>query len=370
MATNYKNLTSLSSGTTYDYRVTAIGDGSTYTDSDPSATSTFTTLIPLDVPTGLALTPSTSQIVATWSAVTNATAYVLSYQTGNGAWIDVEANSPPYTLSGTAQGTTYSFKVKAIAPNSAYEASAFSAVVSTTTLIQLATPSPTLTKTNTSITVSWSQIANATGYVVAWKVSGGTYTEETIASGSTTTFTKDNLQEGATYVFKVKATTNNPAYVDSEYSAEVSDSTQITLATPAPTLTKTTSSITATWSQIPNAEGYVVAYKTGTGAYTEATITGGDNTTYTIGSLAQGVTYTLKVKATTTDPDYLDSAFSSEYSATTLIQLDTPSNVSADQITSNSARIGFDEVQNATRYKIQYRVQGATEWSEIEVIPG
>ena len=368
MATNYKNLTSLSSGTTYDYRVTAIGDGSTYTDSDPSSTATFTTLIPLDVPTGLALTPSTSQVVASWNAVPNATAYVVAYQTGNGAWTEVEASGSPYTLSGTAQGATYSFKVKAIAPSSAYEASAFSAVVSTTTLIQLATPTPTLTKTNTSITVSWTAIPNATGYKVSWKISGGTYTEETL--GAVTSYTKDALQEGATYVFKVQAITNNPAYVDSEYSAEVSDATQITLATPAPTLTKTTSSITATWSVIPHAEGYVVAYKTGTGAYTEATITGGSTTSYTLDSLAQGVTYTIKVKVTTTDPDYLDSAYSSEYSATTLIQLATPTNLTADQITSSSARIGFDEVQNAQKYKIQYRAQGTTEWTEIEVIPG
>ena len=368
MATNRKTLTSLASGTTYDYRVTAIGDNSTYTDSDPSSIAQFTTLIPLDVPTGLALTPSTSQVAVSWNTVEHATAYVLDYQTGNGSWTSIEISASPYTLSGTAQGSTYSFKIKAIAPNTAYEESAYSSVVSTTTLIQLATPTPTLTKTNTSITVSWTAIPNATGYKVSWKISGGTYTEEPL--GDVTSFTKDSLQEGSTYVFKVQAITNLTGYVDSEYSAEVSDATQITLATPAPTLTKTTNSITVNWSIIPNAEGYLVAYKTGTGGYTEDPVPGGDTTSYTLPGLAQGVTYTFKVKATTTDPDYLDSAYSSEYSATTLIQLPTPTNVTADQIKSTSARIGFDEVQNAQKYRIQYRVQGTEIWQEVEVIPG
>lgn len=363
MATNYKTLTSLTAGSQYQYRVTAIGDGSTYTDSDPSAIATFATLTPLDVPTGLTLTPSTNQIAANWTAVANATAYVLAYVTGNGNWTEIEVANNTYTLSGTAQGANYSFKVKAIAPNTAYEESAFSAVVSTTTLIQLATPAPTLTRTNDSITVSWAAIAHATGYKVSWKLSGGNYTEVDVA---TTSFTLDNLQEGQTYVFKVQAVTTDAAYVASEYSAEVSDSTKITLATPAPTLTKTTSTITATWTAIPNAEAYVVAYKTGTATFTETTTT---STSYTLDELQPGVTYVIKVKATTTDPDYLDSAFSSERSATTLIPLDTPTNVSADQITSNSARIGFDPVANATKYRIQYRIAGTQEWQEIEVTP-
>ena len=98
MATNYKTLTSLTAGSQYQYRVTAIGDGTTYTDSDPSAIATFATLTPLDVPTGLALTPSTNQIAANWTAVANATAYVLAYVTGNGNWTEIEVANNTYTL--------------------------------------------------------------------------------------------------------------------------------------------------------------------------------------------------------------------------------------------------------------------------------
>lgn len=362
MATNYKQLTSLTSGSQYQYRVTAIGDGTTYTDSEPSAIANFTTLIPLATPTGLALQRATTSITATWNAVTNATGYVVAYATTNGTWTESEVAAAAFTLSGASSGTTYDFKVKAIAPNSAYEASEYSSVVSTTTLIKLATPVPTITKTTSSITIQWSAIANATSYVVAWKAAGGSYTEESVA---TTSFTKSPISEGETYTFKVQAVTTNPDYENSEYSAEISDSAQITLATPAPTLTKTTSSITATWSAIPNAGGYVLAYKTGAGSYTEVDVSA---TSYTLDNLASGATYTIKVKATSNSDDYVDSAYSSERSATTLIPLATPGNIAVDEITSTSARIGWDSVANASGYKVQYRVAGETEWQEVTLV--
>lgn len=359
MATNYKQLTSLTSGSQYEYRVTALGDGTTYTDSDPSSIANFSTLTPLDVPTGLALTKTTSSISATWTAVAHATGYVVAYATTNGSWTESEVSAASFTLSSLAQGVSYDFKVKAIAPNTAYEASAYSAVVSTTTLIKLATPAPSLATTTSSITVTWAAIPNATSYVVAWKTAGGSYTEESVTG---TSFVKDNIGEGETYTFKVQAITTNAAYENSEYSAEISDSSQITLATPAPTLTKTTNSITATWTAIPNAGGYVVAYKTGSGDFTTVAIT---DTTYTLSGLATGVTYTLKVKATSDNDAYVDSAYSAERSATTLIPLSAPANLAVDQITSTSARLSWDAVANAIGYKVQYRVYGETEWEEI-----
>ena len=359
MATNYKQLTSLTSGSQYQYRVTAIGDGTTYTDSEPSSIANFTTLIPLAVPTNLALSKTTTSITATWTAVANATGYVVAYATANGSWTESEVAAATFTLSGISAGATYDFKVKAIAPNSAYEASDYCAVVSTTTLIKLATPSPTISKTTSSITCSWSAVANAESYTVAYKTSGGNYQETTTSS---TSYTVDNIEEGAVYTFKVMATTTNAAYENSEYSAEVSDAAQITLGTPAPTLTKTTSSITATWTAIPHATGYTVAYKTGGGSYTEVSV---NDTTYTLSNLASGATYTFKVKAVGDGDDYVDSPYCSERSATTLIPLSAPEDVAVDQITSTSARVSWSSVANAIGYKVQYRASGETEWQEV-----
>ena len=363
MADVFKTLTSLTSGTLYDYRITALGDGTNYTDSDPSEASTFTTLIPLATPTGLALTKTTNSITATWNAVANATGYIVSYVTGAGTPTETTVSATTFTLSSLAQGVTYDFKVKAISSNSAYEASAYSSVVSATTLIKLSTPVPTISKTTSSITCSWSAIANATAYKVSYKQGSGSYTEVDVSSG--TSYTLDSLQEGVTYTFKVKAVTTNAAYEDSEYSAEVSDETKTTLATPAPTLTKTTSSITIAWSAISNATGYVVAYKTGAGAYTEVQVS---SPTYSLTGLASGVTYTFKVKATSTNDDYADTPYSSEQSETTLIKLSTPTNIVVSDVTSTSVKITWTDVANNNGYKLQYKRDADSEWIDV-VIP-
>ena len=44
--------------------------------------------------------------------------------------------------------------------------------------------------------------------------------------------------------------------------------------------------------------------------------------------------------------------------------LSTPTGLYADNITSDSARISWNAVENATDYKVQYRRQGDTTWNE------
>lgn len=357
-----KNITGLTSGTLYEYRVTAIGDGTSYLDSDPSSVASFTTLIPLAVPTGLAISDITSTtLTASWNAVTNATGYIVSYVTGAGTPTEIQVSSTSYQITGAAQGAAYDVKVKAISSNSAYQASDFSSVVSATTLIKLATPQPTITKTTDTLMCSWSAIQNATGYKVSWKKGTGAYTEVTQVE---TSFVKSDLQEGDTYTFKVQAISSNTAYEASEYSAEVTDSTQTTLGTPVPTIAKTTNSLTVSWPAITNATGYVVAYKTGSGSYQEAQVA---TNNYPVTGLAEGVSMTFKVKAISSNAAYADSPYSSEVSDTTQITLDTPTGVAVSNITENSVTITWQSVGNASSYKIEYRRNGDTDWTSVPV---
>ena len=192
-------------------------------------------------------------------------------------------------LTGLTQGTEYEFRVIAIGDGTTYTDSAASATQNFTTLIKLATPAPSLAKTTDSVTATWSAVANATGYVVAYNTGSGSFTEETVA---TTTFSLDNLAEDTTVVIKVKAiSSQTTVYEESDFSSEVTETTQTTLGVPVMTLTRTTSTLTATWGAVANATGYTIAYKTGAGAFTEATLV---NPTFTLDQLAEGVTYIFK----------------------------------------------------------------------------
>ena len=52
------------------------------------------------------------------------------------------------------------------------------------------------------------------------------------------------------------------------------------------------------------------------------------------------------------------------YWAPAATPLATPTGLYADNITSDSARVSWNAVENATDYKVEYRVQGATNWTE------
>lgn len=367
MADIFRNLSGLTNGTSYEYRITALGDGTTYTDSAASTVDNFTTLIPLAVPTGLALSKTTNSITATWSAVEHASNYKIAYVTGNGTeWTEQTVSGTTFTLPNLSQGATYDFKVMAVGDGTVYEDSAYCTAVSETVLIKLATPAPSVDSTTSQVSAAWAAIANADGYKVSYKTGSGAY-GEAIDVGTALTYAVTGLEEGVQITFKVQAYTNSPTvYEDSEYSAEVTETTQITLAVPSFTLSKTTNSITATWDAIENAAGYTVAYKlSGSGGdFTEVPVSEG--TTYTLGSLAEGVTYEFKVKSTSNIQDYVDSAYSASQSEVTLITLATPASIVVSEITSTSAKVTWSEVANASGYKLEYRVAGSGgEWTEV-----
>ena len=113
--------------------------------------------------------------------------------------------------------------------------------------------------------------------------------------------------------------------------------TQATLATPSPSATSTTVSVTVTWSQITNAEGYIVKF-----AGTNYTVSGGSTTSKTFSSLIPNTSYAYQVQATDSGGSgsgkYINSAFSAAKSINTqkisgqaIFQINTPSptNISA-----------------------------------------
>lgn len=374
MADIFRNLSGLSNGTTYEFRITALGDNTNYTDSAPSTVDNFTTLIPLAVPTNLTLTKTTNSITATWSAVEHAgnasgtASYRVWYVTGNGTPTEIDVSGTSYTLPGIAQGATYDFKVMALGDGTVYEDSEYCTAVSETTLVKLATPAPTVDSTTSQVSVAWAAITNADGYNVYYKTGNGAY-GSAIDVGTDLTYAVTGLEEGVTITFKVEAYTNSPTvYENSEQSAEVTETTQITLAAPVFTLSKTTNSITVDWTQVANATGYEIAYKlsTSSGDFQSQPINSGSTTTWTLDSLPEGVTYIFKMKATSSVQDYVDSPFSATQSEVTLITLATPSSIVVSDITSTSAKITWAEVANASGYKIEYREAGSSsEWTEI-----
>ena len=130
------SVTSLSPDTTYYFRVSAYGDGTTYTAEWSTASGTAsakTNQAPPATPTGLSSTAADGTIELTWTAVTGATAYVVHQWHGqtlkyiqlafkdpttdqqytlNGSTILKSVSATTATIGGLTNGTSYTHQVR------------------------------------------------------------------------------------------------------------------------------------------------------------------------------------------------------------------------------------------------------------------
>ncbi|MBQ4194803.1 MAG: fibronectin type III domain-containing protein, partial [Thermoguttaceae bacterium] len=118
--------------------------------------------------------------------------------------------------------------------------------------------------THNTITVSWNAIANATGYVVAYKSPTDSAYIEAPATAETS-FTINNLAPETEYKIKVLAKGDGIDYSDSLYGAVKTVLTKVAPAEPTPltaptwkTSSSTYNSVTVAWNPVANASGYVV----------------------------------------------------------------------------------------------------------------
>ena len=119
-------LSSLNSGTTYDYAVATVCSAGT---GSYSAAATLTTLTPCGVPGSLASSSiTTTTATVSWGTVSGATSYDLEYKTSSAtSWTTITGTtSTSYGLSSLTAATTYDFAVAAVCASgtSAYSTAA------------------------------------------------------------------------------------------------------------------------------------------------------------------------------------------------------------------------------------------------------
>jgi len=159
--------------------------------------------------------------------------------------------------------------------------------------------------TTSSVVISWTAVDRANNYTVL--LGGSTY------STSSTQITINNLSQNTSFNYQVKANGDGGS---SEYSTAKSFTTsQVSLATPSVSTSKTTSSVTLSWSAISNATQYRIVFNGTT--YTQT------GTSRTISGLSHNTTYSWQVRAEDTSGSGSSRYASSSYrtGSTTTSQL-------------------------------------------------
>ena len=209
-----------------------------------------------------------------------------------------------YTNTSAVPGTTYYYKVKAVAANG--KTSDFSAIKYIT--CDCAAPVATISTSASSgkPTLKWNAVDGATKYEI-WRAtsSNGEYVK--YYTTTKTSYTNTSAVAGNTYYYKVKAICDKSSYGDSAFSAVK----YITCDCAQPVVSITTSSghPKLSWKAVDGADKYVIYRATSSnGTFNKYDTT--SKTTYTNTSATAGTTYYYKVVAVSDNSTYADSAYS------------------------------------------------------------
>jgi ELWxxDGT repeat protein len=307
------NVTGLTNGTTYVFRVAAVNSEGAGSYAELSAG-----VVPATVPTtpaNLTTSSGNSQVRLTWSAPANnggaaVTDYVVQFKTiAATAWstfADGRSTNTSATVTGLTNGTGYVFRVLAV--NTA-GAGAESSVFATPRTVASAPLSLGGTPGNSQVRLAWIAPTNnggsaITDYVVQFKTIAAT-TWSTFADGrsTNTSATVTGLANGTGYVFRVLAVNAAGAGAESSVFA-----TPRTVASAPLSLggTPGNSQVRLTWSSPANNGGaavtdYVVQFKT-IAATAWSTFADGrsTNTSATVTGLTNGTGYVFRVLAVNT----------------------------------------------------------------------
>jgi hypothetical protein len=290
-----KNLTytdtGLAEGTSYTYSVLAMNGALEGAKADVTfKTSTTTPTTPTNLKTSVV---SNSSIKISWSAVTNATSYVVTVKNSSGAQVTTqEVTTTEYTATGLQNGIVYTFEVSA---KRGTAVSTVAQITATTSGTVLAAPTNLQWKANgtTGINLTWTAVSGATSYKI--------YRNSThISTATSTSFADSGLQADVSYTYQVSAvqdvTEGSKSSVTAKIDGLVAKPSSFNL------LSKTANSITLGWSSVTGAEGYDV-YNAGDNTYTSSNITSakkvysGTGLQFTEGNLTAGKSYRYYVVA-------------------------------------------------------------------------
>jgi hypothetical protein len=370
----------LSSNTHFVWRLQAIADNTTHSNSNfdvDSATTQVSLLQALQTPIPAATAVSPNRINVSYTNVANEIAYVFEISTDSAAWTVIDTLNANITTSFATNlkaNTRYILRVKALANGIDYQNSAYGFTsISTLQLTVLAANTITATTTGTnSIRVNVTSNTHASGYQIEYSTdNGATYTIADTITGLV--FTHQPLNEKTLYKYRDKVLGDSITYGNSAYSniaSATTDSTVIvaqTLAAPTGlnSVANSTTQITTTWNPVTSASYYQVERSTNKTSWTASPQVAAGTTTITIGSLPPNTKIYIRIYAGGNGTTTLNSPYSAIDSVTTnaLIVLATPA-LTATNIDATSNNLSWTASANASFYTLRYSLNKTT-WTTI-----
>lgn len=281
------NNTSAVAGKTYYYKVRAIAE-------NESANSAYSSVVSrtcdLARPVVKIYTNDNGKTVIDWDKIDGATKYKVYVYNASGKLLKtVTTNGSKMTHTSAVAGTTYKYRVQAIAEKSAAN-SAKSPALSNTS--KLAAPEISIgnVKSSGKIKVTWDAVDGAVKYEI-YRATSKNGEFKLMYTTEGTSYTNTSAKAGKTYYYKVKAIAKNES-ANSEFSATKYRTCD--LERPELTVKLSDKKPMVKWNAIDGAKEYKVEVYTGKNLVKTVTTT---DTEYVYKNANEGTNYRFKVTA-------------------------------------------------------------------------
>ncbi|MDO4575402.1 MAG: fibronectin type III domain-containing protein [Planctomycetia bacterium] len=362
---NQATVSGLDEGTQYHFRLMVEGTGDTSLSSDWSETLSAFTLQTLGTPVVEAMAESSSQIEVSWSAVENASGYVLTVMQGTNTVFSTTTTSLTATVSDLSADTLYTVIVTAKGTGEFVDSEP--GTTECKTLIQLLPPVLTVTeRTTNSVTVTWDAIENASGYEVQYKLTenGSWQTLTSDNENCTATFTEsEDIPASQSVWFQIRALGKADVSQTSEWSSTISNDTLEILVLDAQALQADATgadSVLVTWDGVEGATSYTLTWSRGSERIGSVQVSS-DAESYTVTGLESDTEYVFALVANGDGTTNVSSEPIST-TATTWIQL-LPPEIDLSERTENSLSGVLSQDTNASGYCVQYSTDKQT-WQD------
>ena len=279
--TNSHTVTELTNGTSYTFAVRAVNCPANGAAAIAAATPLFA------APTSLTATAGYGEVTLTWDdpGDSNITGYQLSID-GGGSYSTIsgsDANTASHTVGSLTGGTSYTFGVRAV--NGA------GAMVDATPAF-VAPDNFQAAPGDGKVTLTWDDPgdSNITGYELS--IDGGTFAEIGGSDEDTTGHTVENLSNGTSYSFAVRAVNTSLTG-----AAAMVNATPLFAAPDNLSAAPRDEEVTLTWTDPGNSNisGYELSIDGG--AFAAIVGSNATTTSHTVQNLTNGTSYTFAVRA-------------------------------------------------------------------------
>ncbi len=324
----------------------------------------------LAAPTEVQAVAGDAKVTISWTPVTNATSYNISWSTKSAVTTEEDEHhaqsisnaTSPYVHTGLDTGTTYHYVVRAVkGGRSGYASAEVSATTSSTTPVVTIPGAPinvSATGGTSQTTVSWAQVTGATSYNLYWSNTPEVTTlNGTLVTAATSPAVLTGLPDSTAFYYIVTAVNSAG---ESTASVQVA-ATTLAGAPPPPAVPTAPTGVAATggdnqvtlsWAPVDGAASYNVYWASTSGVSTGSTKVAALSSPFIHTGLGASSTYHYIVTAVNATGE---SSASAEVAATTnapaAVFPATPTGVAATG-GSKQVSVSWNTVTDATSYNV------------------